>query len=108
VAECKYRTDNNGRLCVYNAHPKKVEWLYEVRALYTELMGPLDGLGEIIEQIEFELFDSYGLDFSKWVRHNRLRKEIRELDDLKIFPWDKKDTINLKKRIKRLLLKILR
>jgi len=85
-----------------------VEWVYEVRALYTELMGPLDGLGEIIEQIEFELFDSYGLDFSKWVRHNRLRKEIRELDDLKIFPWDKKDTINLKKRIKRLLLKILR
>ena len=108
MAECKYRTDNNGKLCVYNAHPKKVELLYEVRGLLAEFKGPYENLNDIIEQMEFELFSSYGLDFSKWIRHHKIRKEIRELDELKIFAWDKKDTIKLKKKIKKLLLRLVR
>ena len=107
MAECKYRTDKDGKLCTYNAHPEIVQVLYDVKMLISELEGQYDGLDELVEEIEYGLFFQNGIGFFHLIQRARLRKAIDSLEDLKVKPWDNSKTINLKKKIKKLLHRVV-
>ena len=108
MAECKYRTDNDGNLCTYNAHPKAVQCMYELKLLVSEIPVQHDELDELIDAIEYELFIDSGIGFAHWIRKSKLKKEISKLEDIKIHSWDTCDTIKLKKQIKKMLYSLVK
>ena len=103
-----YRTDKYGNLCTYNVHPAVVQYMYDIKVKVSELRGQHQELDEFIETIESQLFCENGIGFESWIRQNKLRREIDNLEELKVNPWDNSKTVNLKKQIKRLLYRVTR